>query len=275
MKVSTNAGAPVNNTYTSTLDPAAHKPDSRPEGLPWVRITHAQALAECASLGTGYHLITAAEWAAVTRNAESVAANWSGNNVGSGGLYRGHSDGAVSGTAVADGYSVAGTLLLSAGDGTDPYVGTGNTSSQAWGSGKEQKRTMLLSTGMAVWDLGGNARERVDIDGLGGTINYTGPATDNFYEAQSPETTAMVSSIATSNGASANLNWFTPATSSMTDASNFVGLLYILSNAQTGKFLTRGGNFSSGNGPGLFAGDLDSDSTNVSSSAGFRCVKTP
>jgi len=277
MKVMDNSDVPVfDGTNGGTpLNVSLYKPDARPNGVPWVRITHTDTIAECASLGSDYHLITGAEWAAMARNVESVATNWSSGVVGTGVLNRGHSDGAASATAVTDGYAAAGSPLLSAGDGTDSYVGTGQTGGEAWGSGKEQKRTWLLTTGYSIWDIGGNARERVDVDGMGSTMSYTGPGSSGYYENQSATVSAMVATITFSASAGAfDLNWLTPATSSMTDAANYVGIIYVNSGANSLRTMSRGGNFSSGNGPGIFAGDFDGDATSTSSSAGFRCVKS-
>ena len=47
-----------------------------------------------------------------------------------------------------------------------------------------------------------------------------------------------------------------------------------LSGARTARILTRGGNFSNPNSPGIFAGDLDGTSTGTSTNMGFRCVKS-
>lgn len=275
MKASLNDGTPVFDAYTSALDPSLHKPDSRPNGIPWVRITHSDAQLECASLGTGYSLITAAQWAALARDAESVTSNWDNGGVGTGKLYTAHSDSTTSATAIADGLAVTGSALLSAGTGVDHYAGTGNSSNDAWGSGKEQRRTLYLTSGEVVWDLAGNAREKVAIDSAGSTLSYTGPATSNYFDPQSATVSSMVNTIAISGGGTFDLNWLTPTSASQTHVANAVGQIYILSNVRTGRVLTRGGNFSSGNSPGLYAADLDSDAVNVSSSAGFRCVYVP
>ena len=57
---------------------------------PIATLTHTQAIAACQSLGAGYHLVTNDEWMAAARSAESVADNWSGGAVGSGGMFRGN-----------------------------------------------------------------------------------------------------------------------------------------------------------------------------------------
>lgn len=116
------------------------------------------------------------------REIEGINANWSGGTPGNGGLFSGHTDSAVSATAIADGHAVTGSTLLSAGDGTDPYVGTGQNATLSFGSGKEQKRTFVLLSGEEIWDMSGNARDFVDIDGSGGSLSYTGPGSEAFYD---------------------------------------------------------------------------------------------
>lgn len=273
MKASLNDGTAVFDTNNggTPLDVSLHKPESRPEGLPWVRITLSQAAAECTSLGSGYHLSTAKEWQAAALNIESVATNWSGSSVGSGTINSGHSDGAISATAVADGYAVSGVLLLSAGNATDPFGGTGQTSGS-------QKRTHTLSNGEIIWDMAGNARDIVDATGTAVGVNYTGPGVSNFYEVLSSEFSSTISSLtfATAPGGSGtlNLNLFIPATAGLNHTTNAIGKVYINSGAQTNRMITRGGNFSSGNSPGLFAADFDSATSGTSSSGSFRCAKS-
>lgn len=271
MKASLNDGTAVfdGNNSGTPLDTSLHKPESRPDGIPWVRITLAQAAAECASLGTGYHLSTLKEWQAAALNIESVASNWSGNSVGSGTIIRGHSDGAISASAVSDGYAVSTTVyLLGAKNATDPFGGTGQTSGN-------QKRTHTLSNGEIIWDMPGNAREIVDPNGSAAGVNYTGPTTSGFYEVLGGELSSTISSLTfTSGSGGLSLALFTPATAALTNTSHEIGRAYINSGARTDRMITRGGNFSSSNSPGLFAVDFDSATTGTSSSASFRCVKS-
>lgn len=271
MKAALNDGTAVFDTNNSgtPLNVTLHKAESRPDGLPWIRITLLQASAECSSLGTGYHLATLKEWQAVALNVESVASNWSGNAVGSGTIIKGHSDGATSTTAVTDGYAVSGVALLAAGAGTDPYGGTGQTSGT-------QKRTHTLSNGEIIWDLSGNAREIVDPNGSASGVNYTGPSSASFYEVSGSELSSMLATLTFTSGAAGGLtaDLFKPATPGLNHTTNEIGRVYINNGAQTNKLITRGGNFSSSNSPGIFAADFDSPTTAASGSASFRCVKS-
>lgn len=274
MKVSTNAGSPVFDGYNGgvELDVTQYKPESRPFGTPWVKITHANAIDECESLGAGYHLATAREWQIAVREIESVNANWSSGTIDSGELNTGHSDSTISVDAVNSGHAVAGSSTLSAENGTDPYVGTGNNSSQALGSGKEQKRTHLLKSGEEIWDMAGNVREIVDIDGAGGTLSYTGPSGSNYFEIISAEFSSLINSGITTNSTLLNIDWFTPKNSSLIHASNKIGRSYLSGGARTDRIITRGANFGASNFPGIYAVDFDQSSTASSGSAGFRCI---
>lgn len=277
MKLSFNDGTQVFDGTNGgvAVNPTLYKPESRANGVPWVRITHANASTECQSLGADYRLITAKEHQAIVRNVESTVVNWSGGSVGSGIINGGHSDSAVSGTAVADGLVVSGSSLLSAGNGTDSYAGTGQSSSDAMGSGGEQKRTWTLSNGEIIWDIAGNARDEVDADGLGGTVSYTGPASSNFYETDAAAFTSMAATLVSSNSVSLSASLFSPLTSGLQHATHCIGRYYILSGSNTGRVISRGGNFSSSNNPGIYAGDFDDGAASTGSSAGFRCTKTP
>jgi hypothetical protein len=277
MKAKTDAGVVVfdGTNGGSGLDVNLHSPESRPDGIPWTKISQNQAAIECASLGPDYHLITAAEWGTMARSIESVPSNWSGGAVGNGMLNRGHSDGTISPSAAADGLALVSEdpPILSAGNASDPFAGTGNSAGQAWGSGREQKRTFTTASGDIVWDVGGNARERIDADGLGSTITYTGPAGGGYFSPGSPEILTMFSTITLSAGGNFPLDWFLPATAGLTNAANNTGLIYVSGGLRTGRAMSKGGNFSSSNGPGIFATDFDSDpTTSTSWNAGFRCV---
>ncbi|CAN5531517.1 hypothetical protein BH10BDE1_BH10BDE1_17730 [soil metagenome] len=275
MKAKTNAGVAVfdGNNGGVPLDETLHIPESRPDGIPWVRITQPNAILECATMGAGYHLVTAKEWSAMIRNVAARGTNWDSGTAGTGKMFSGHSDGVLSATAVADGFGAAGTSLLSAGTGTDAYVGTGNASTDLFGSGKEQRRTFDLSNGEKIWDISGNARDTNDADGLGNTLSYTGPGSSGLNDVFSAAVTAFLPTIALSGGGTFDANWIQPATAGLDNATNAIGRFYLSSGARAGRILTRGGNFSPGNSPGVFAADFDSDTASQSSTGAFRCAK--
>jgi hypothetical protein len=91
----------------------------------------------------------------IAHEIEMTATNWSSGVVGTGMLNRGHSD-------------VSPDSAIAVINANDPYIGTGNNSGQAAGSGWEQKRTHTLSNGQVIWDFSGNISEWVDWSMAGG-----------------------------------------------------------------------------------------------------------
>jgi len=124
-----NAGAP--------LAVGQYFPESRSDGLPWQFISENQAETECASLGSGYHLITNDEWMTLASTIEAQSYNWSTCTQGQGGLVSG-----------LNGRSAVSNL-------SDPYSDTGATSSDAYGLGGEKRRVFYLPNGERIWDLAG------------------------------------------------------------------------------------------------------------------------
>ena len=129
-------------------------PTSQPAGAPWVTITQTEARNRCEALGAGYHLITMHEAQTISRNIENNAWNWTGGAVGSGGLWRGHSDNSPANALAAD---------ITGDPDDDPYVGTGQTTPSI------EKRVHQLSSGQYLWDWSGNVWEWVDMTCTAGT----------------------------------------------------------------------------------------------------------
>jgi hypothetical protein len=130
---------------------------SQAAGTPYVDMTIGDSKTKCTDLNAlngvsdKYDLISNPEWMTIARNAQGVGANWEDGTPGSGAMFRGHTDGSP--------YSA-----ISAAADNNPYNGTDNTSSEAMGSGKEQKRTLTLSNGEETWDLSGNVMEGVGLN---------------------------------------------------------------------------------------------------------------
>ena len=57
-------------------------PVSQAGKYPIGNISQTQAIAACASMGAGYHLITNNQWMTIARNIEANPLNWSGGTVG-------------------------------------------------------------------------------------------------------------------------------------------------------------------------------------------------
>ena len=132
---------------------------SQASGTPWVEIprgdlptTAGGAWKACRDLGhssgSGYDLISNAQWQTIARNLEGVGWNWSSGTVGnSSGMSRGHSD-----------HSPSNSLAAST-DDNDSCTGTGQTCDLSTWS--DQRRVHRLSNGSYLWDIAGNAWESV------------------------------------------------------------------------------------------------------------------
>ncbi len=245
---------PAKNKHSSTYA------TSTMGGTPWVSIprgtdenTVGGAMKACKDAGAGYRLISNTHWQTVARNAESVAANWSGNAVGSGVMARGHTDNSPS------------FALENAAD-NDPYFGTGN-SGAAWNTlgatpaaGTEQKRTQTLSNGDVVWDFGGHVWQWASDDysalGLSPTIAQNW---DEFSNTTNFPTVAPA----------VNRLLFAPL-GLYTSAQN-IGKMY---GGSAGAVL-RGAYWGYGASAGLFAANLDPSASYSYYYVGFRCVFLP
>lgn len=128
---------------------------SQAAGQPWASINRGNAMTKCQNMGTGYDLISNAQWQTIARNIEAQAENWSSNQVGVGFINEGHSDN-----------SPGATLPVT--DEQDPFNGTGQTSG-------DQKRTHVLSNNQTIWDFSGNVWEWVKDD------NATNYGVDAFF----------------------------------------------------------------------------------------------
>lgn len=133
-----------------------------------VNITRAQAAAACqannSATGSGFHLITNAEWQTMARNIEATDANWSGGHVGQGRLSRGNSNSTAKAAPSTD---------------DQPYSGTG------FNNDGIHKRTHVLSNGEVVWDMAGSVWKWVADDlrtGQYGWQEYTN--NDNLRDAE-------------------------------------------------------------------------------------------
>ena len=127
---------------------------SQPSGTPWVSITQISAKTYCEALGQGYHLLTMREVLAISRNIENNGWNWTGGSVGSGGLWRGHTDGVPNNSLAAD---------VTGDPDDDYYAETGNTTPSI------ERRVHQLSSGQYIWDWSGDVWEWVDMTCTAGT----------------------------------------------------------------------------------------------------------
>ncbi len=218
---------------------------SQAASSPWVSITQTSAKTTCTALGSNYDLISNPEWMTIAQNIENVTSNWSSGIVGTGMIPRGHTDN-------SPGNALAVT------DTNDTYIGTGNNSGQAAGSGWEQKRTLTLSNGSVIWDFPGNVWEWTDWTMATGL--QSGPTSCTGAWTQLP-------SVACGALAAAD---YLPTNTSF-NSSQSMGQFY----GGAGGAALRGGSWGYGTDAGAFALSLDGSSGDSGTDIGFRCVFRP
>ena len=217
----------------------ASVPTSQPAGSPWGSITQTEAKLRCEALGPGYHLLTMHEAQTINRNIENNAWNWTGGSVGSGGLWRGHTDSSPVNSLAAD---------ITGDPDDDPYVGTGQSSPSI------EKRMHQLSSGQYLWDWSGNVWEWVDMTCTGGTGNGYW-ATSGWLEWNDANLSDYEKGRAGSSG----------AYTSTQNAGRYYGC------TATGNAVVRGGHWNDVANTGVFAFDAYNDPSYSHTSRGFRC----
>jgi uncharacterized repeat protein (TIGR02543 family) len=232
-------------------------PTSQTGTAPWVNISQTTAIATCASLGTGYHLITNPEWMTIAANLANVGSNWSGAAVGSGYLRRGHSDNNPASACAADAADAADA---------NAYVEGSCTGSSTVSGTFNQRRTSTLSNGSVVWDIGGNVYNWVNYNN---SADKPTPATSVWYEytAITGSTTTPKSHLLPLNSAQ---SWWTDTWNS----TQSIGQIYPGTNASGGA-LVRGADWAVGSAAGPFAVKLHYDPSYTSTYIGFRCAWQP
>lgn len=207
-------------------------PISQASGTPWRYISQNNAVNYSANVADciGCHLITEAEWMTIAHNVATVPSNWSSGVVGSGYIYRGHTDN-----------SPSEPLEASTND-SDGYYLTGNSDV----SGKDQRRTLTLTNGEVIWDLPGNTYELTagqvpgsEQPGLTGESSYT--------IKQWNEVTDSGGDVAQK----ANPAYGNPAAAAWTTA-NGIGLIYSNAGETNLHVLGRGGWWGGSTNAGIF-----------------------
>jgi hypothetical protein len=226
---------------------------SQAANAPWGSISHTSATTACRALGTGYDLISNAQWMTIGANVAARAGNWTGGTVGSGYLVSGHSDNNPASTCAASS------------DDSVFYVETDCTPVSS-GDTAEQRRTHTLSNGEVIWDLSGNAAEMI-VDSLnredkpmaaGGIFNYTSfTATTTTAKKDLVPTNAVKAFWSDSWNSAQGIGKYTPYTNG------------------SGGVLTRGGYYDNAYmWTGVFNAELGGDRSSLGPRLGFRCVLT-
>ncbi len=217
---------------------------SHPTPEPITFINQTQAISLCASLGTGYKLITRAEWVTTAREAENNTYNWNTSEIYSGSMYRGHSD-------TEPAYSLFVT------DINDGYIGTGQSGTS------EQRRTLKLYNGEIIWDLAGNVWELNSDVYNSNAESSLGKSSTGTYEWTT---------------ISSSYNHLKPYNTSLT-LSNGIGLVYVdVDDADPSGIVhafMSGGHLSLNSYTGVFALYLYGSPLSSYYSVGFRCSYNP
>ncbi len=233
---------------------------SQSAGLPWASITRDDnggtpgAITRCQNIGSGYALISNAQWQAVAREIELAQTagndlNWSnGSTAGANALNLGHSDSAPSNA-------------LAASLDSDPCFGTGNVScADNTVADFTQKRTHTLLSGEIIWDVSGNVWEWVKDDIAAGPP-YEG---SNNYISQQPWTA----------GLSRPEMWAPFGNYISKSSGSYGGLGYGNLGFSAGAVI-RGGGWTSGVIAGVFAARLNNAPLDSATNLGFRCAIVP
>ncbi|MFK7825817.1 MAG: hypothetical protein AB8G05_16815 [Oligoflexales bacterium] len=241
---------------------SSNVPNSAAAGTPWVSIDQLNAIKECASLGKGFHLISNDEWMTIAANVANVDSNWSSGTVGTGTLYRGHSDNSPTVACAADVDDNKNYVEDDAGTSCTAYTNDTTESDEA-----TQRRTHTLSNGQIIWDLGGNASEWTRYFNDEEKPSDDGTPDDAFreYTAISGTSTFALSDLIPTNAVKSF--WLNTCSSTQSIGQYWAGT------DSNGGALHRGGDWDDTTGTGIFAAalpELSDDATNAN--IGFRCT---
>ena len=229
-------------------------PVSKKEGIPWVDLDQESAILKCKLLGEGFRLLTNPEWMTMASNISNVSENWSGEKVGFGSIFLGHSDGEPNQACNANDDNFI-YLKKNSCDGLREEEIIDNE--------KLQKRIHILSYGSIIWDLSGNVREWIDYFN---DRDKPSPRDKKFHEFTKPivgSNSLPISELIPTNDVKSfwDDTW---------DSSQGIGKAAIGSDKKGGG-LTRGGAFAGGYRNGIFRFRLDQEPTHTASTIGFRC----
>jgi prepilin-type N-terminal cleavage/methylation domain-containing protein len=244
----------IANNTTATTSANNRAIASVASGFPIGNIDQTTAASYCSTAGAS--LINNAEWMTIARNIEGQLSNWTtgtaaSNAIGTGGLYRGHSDNSP-GTALA------------AGADNDGYIGTGQSGFSI------ERRTHTLSNGEIIWDMGGNVWEWTNdtIMGRDVPILPRPPGTPSFinFDGLWFEFTEIV------NHGSLGYDGYRPSNPAWNSTQNMGAFIAAGSQINTSFAFLRGGFWYDATFAGVFALDLYSTPSSSFYNIGLRCV---
>ena len=224
---------------------------------PYVSIS--QQTAQDKSIAAGGHLLSEAEWMTIATNALWVNANWCsadgsacGNAPGTAGkiLASGHNDNSPA------------QALTASSDDTQACYGTVTAGvNTACGTAGTQKRTLTLSNGSVIWDIGGNVWQWTDAWIIGNEEPTTGAPGFGWREF-----TAITRWQALNYANPTNRGW---------NSAQGLGQIYSdgTSTNNTLYGFIRGGYWTSGTDAGAFTLVLSNTPTNTNTYVGFRVAR--
>ena len=209
-------------------------------GTPQVNISQTNAITACSLAGGS--LINNREWMTIARNIEAQGVNWTGGSVGSGGLWRGHSD------------NNPNSALAASTNDNQGYEGTGNISPSV------ERRTYTLSNGEVIWDLSGNVWEWT-------SDTILGQDKPNNNSGEFWQEWTDISNFGT-------LSYdLTRPSNPVWNSSQNMGQYYAGQVTGTTNFaFIRGGNWINTSFPGVFTMLLSGAPSDANTYLGFRCV---
>lgn len=276
--------------YSSTGNVDGYQAISVPEGQPWSNIKRkdidtstdlldaeracsaiaGRSLVSPASLDNHFYVINNAQWQAIARDIESVAANWNDATAGSEdsdyinqGFFEDTNMNALS--LAADSDDANGCFGIEA---ADPDIsGLSATCNDSWDS---RKRTHTLSNGEVIWDIGGNVMEWVidDRDTVNDATANGYASADNFVSLDpfDDEEGAVGSNL---------LMWGSAVDHTGKNSGAHGGLGWINDDTGIGGAVARGGYWQWGNNSGIYSSWLDASASAFAELVGTRCVWAP
>lgn len=235
-----------NTTATTSASSPPRAIASVASGYPIANINQTTAASYCTTAGAS--LITNAEWMTIARNIEGQLSNWTtgtaaSSAIGTGGLYRGHSD------------NVPATALAAGAD-NNGYIGTEQSGFSI------ERRTHTLSNGEIIWDLSGNVWEWTN-DTIQGQNKPNNSSGNSWQQWSVFNTGGSYGQLSYDLTRPSNTEW----NSSQNMGQYFAGTV---TGTTTFAFL-RGGRWNSTSSAGVFTLNLGPP-TSPNNNIGFRCV---